>query len=173
MKHCARIVFRIATIAVIACAGSIAQAETDETYHVANTRPPDAFLSLRTKPSSATGARIATMPNGTPLKVLERRSDGWWYVRILSSGPEGWALSRQGNSVWIVCCATAEMPSEQGTTSNTVTRCTVVHSPKVYCKKGTGQGKFNAMKASTTSRSLGTSLTSRIRPSSRAGGGRT
>jgi hypothetical protein len=47
------------------------------------------------------------MSNGTLLKVLQRQGDGWWYVRVLPSGPEGWALSRQGNSVWIVCCATA------------------------------------------------------------------
>jgi len=90
------------------CGLSIAQnVSSDEAYYVANTRPPDAFLALRTNPTTASGQRIANMPNGTPLKVLERRGDGWWYVRVLPSGPEGWALSRQGNSVWIVCCRTA------------------------------------------------------------------
>jgi hypothetical protein len=64
MKHCARIVFRIATIAVIACAGSIAQAETDETYYVANTRPPDAFLSLRTKPRLVSVAKLVDLELG-------------------------------------------------------------------------------------------------------------
>ncbi len=63
-------------------------------YYVANTRPPDAFLALRTDPTS--GLRIMAMPNGTELQVLQRRDDGWWYVRVLSSGQEGWALSGQG-----------------------------------------------------------------------------
>src|SRR5271170_3869964 len=88
------------------CGLSIAQnVSSDEAYYVANTRPPDAFLALRTNPTTASGQRIANMPNGTPLKVLKRRGDGWWYVRVLPSGLEGWALSRQGISVWIVCCA--------------------------------------------------------------------
>jgi hypothetical protein len=79
----------------------------NETYYVANTRPPDAFLALRTNPTTASGQRILAMPNGTPLKVLERRGNAWWYVRVLPSGPEGWALSRQGSSIWIECCRTA------------------------------------------------------------------
>jgi hypothetical protein len=78
----------------------------NETYYVANTRPPDAFLALKTNPMSGFGQRIAKMPNGTLLKVLQRQGDGWWYVRVLPSGPEGWALSRQGNNVWIECCRT-------------------------------------------------------------------
>jgi hypothetical protein len=94
---------------------SFAQGITSEdTYYVANTRPPDAFLALRTRPSSSQGQRIATMPNGTPLKVLQRQGDGWWYVRILPAGPEGWALSRQSNVAWIVCCASDKLPQGEG-----------------------------------------------------------
>jgi hypothetical protein len=75
-------------------------------YFVANTRPPDAFLVLRTHPSWQTGLRIMTMPNGTLLEVLERREDGWWHVRVVPTGQQGWALSGQGDSVWIECCRT-------------------------------------------------------------------
>lgn len=80
-------------------------------YYVANTRPPDAFLALRTHPTSRVGLRIMTMPNGTFLQVLERRADGWWRVRVVPSGQEGWALSGQGNKAWIECCATASTNS--------------------------------------------------------------
>jgi hypothetical protein len=45
-----------------------------------------------------------TMPNGTLLEVLERRPDGWWRVRVVPSGQEGWTLSGQGQDVWIECC---------------------------------------------------------------------
>jgi hypothetical protein len=102
------VILAIALAAVALCPPLMAQnaSSDNDTYYVANTRPPDAFLALRTNPTSAAGRRIATMPNGTPLKVLERRGDGWWYVRVLPSGPEGWALSRQGGSVWIECCRT-------------------------------------------------------------------
>lgn len=80
-------------------------------YYVANTTPPDAFLSLRTHPSASQGLRIMTMPNGTPLQVLERRPDGWWRVKVASSGQEGWALSRSTNRIWIECCITASVPA--------------------------------------------------------------
>ena len=53
----------------------------DANYYVANTRPPDAFLALRTHPSSQFGRRIMAMPNGTVLQVLQRNNDGWWYVQ--------------------------------------------------------------------------------------------
>jgi Bacterial SH3 domain len=120
MKYLNRLGFgvaAIATAAVTLCPTSMAQnaSSDNDSYYVANTRPPDAFLALRTNPTSGSGQRIATMPNGTPLKVLERRGDGWWYVRVLPSGPEGWALSRQGNSVWIVCCATGGGAQRQAT----------------------------------------------------------
>jgi TonB family protein len=50
------------------------------------------------------------MANGTLLQVLQRQADGWWYVRVVSTGQQGWALSRQGNTSWIECCQTAEAP---------------------------------------------------------------
>jgi hypothetical protein len=78
-------------------------------HYVTNTRPPDTFLALRTQPTSATGARIMAMPNGTALRVLERRADGWWLVRMEPSGPEGWAMAYQGNRTWIDCCLTASV----------------------------------------------------------------
>jgi uncharacterized protein len=79
----------------------------NQTYYVANIKPPDAFLALRTNPTSAFGQRIMTMPNGTLLQVLQRQDDGWWYVKVISTGQQGWALSGQGDKVWIECCATA------------------------------------------------------------------
>jgi hypothetical protein len=92
-------------IVLLICHTAVAQNNADDTYYVANTRPPDAYLALRTNPSSRDGQRIETMPNGTLLKVLQRNADGWWYVRMLPSGPEGWAMSRQGSISWIVCCS--------------------------------------------------------------------
>jgi hypothetical protein len=84
----------------------------DENFFVANTTPPDAYLALRTHPSSSIGQRIATMPNGTLLKVLQRRADGWWHVRILTTGQEGWALSGRSGKTWIECCIRSEARSQ-------------------------------------------------------------
>jgi hypothetical protein len=91
-----------------ACSSSSTQDTSSDTsfYYVANTTPPDAFLSLRVHPTSL-GQRIITMPNGTALRVLQRKDDGWWRVKVVSSGQEGWALSRLGNRVFIACCTTA------------------------------------------------------------------
>jgi hypothetical protein len=85
------------------CTLSHAQSRSpDDSYsYVANTRPPDAFLSLRSDPATRYGSSILSMPNGTLLQVLQRRNDGWWYVRVFPSGQEGWALSGQDNRVWI------------------------------------------------------------------------
>ena len=81
-------------------------------YYVANTRPPDDFLALRSHPTSRMGLRIMAMRNGTRLQVLQRRTDGWWYVRVVPSGEEGWALSGQGNQIWIECCVRASTNRE-------------------------------------------------------------
>jgi hypothetical protein len=96
----------LAVAAIVFDAPAIAQQSPPEIkYHVvANTTPPDAFLSLRTDPSSSIGRRIETMPNGTALQVLKTNSDGWWYVRVVASGNEGWTLSGQKDKRWIVCC---------------------------------------------------------------------
>jgi uncharacterized protein YecT (DUF1311 family) len=53
---------------------------SESNYYVANTKPPDAFLSLRTEPSTTAGRRIAQMPNGTvcvpkTLSALMRRQN--------------------------------------------------------------------------------------------------
>jgi hypothetical protein len=80
-------------------------------YYVANTRPPDAFLALRTHPTSSHGLRLMAMPNGTALQVLQRQSDGWWYVKVSPTGQQGWVLSRQGGRSWIECCITASVAS--------------------------------------------------------------
>jgi len=77
-------------------------------YYVANTRPPDAYLGLRTNPTTTLGTNIMQMPNGTLLEIIERRADRWWHVRVFPSGQEGWALSGEGNRGWIECCATAQ-----------------------------------------------------------------
>lgn len=73
-------------------------------YYVWDTRPPDAWLALRTEPSGRRGQRIAQLPNGTLLEVLEQRPDNWWRVRAIGWGTEGWVLSREGNRVWVYCC---------------------------------------------------------------------
>jgi predicted outer membrane repeat protein len=75
-------------------------------HYVEGTRPPDDFLALRTEPTDESGSRILKMPNGMLLDVVEKRTDGWWRVRVVESGQEGWALSEQGNRVWIHCCRT-------------------------------------------------------------------
>jgi hypothetical protein len=78
---------------------------TGNTYHyVANTLPPDAFLSLRSEPTTRAGHRIMAMSNGTLLQVILQRDDGWWLVRVVQSGKEGWALSGQSDRRWIECC---------------------------------------------------------------------
>ena len=94
---------------VASCPPSYAQSNSPDNFYfyVANTMPPDAFLSLRTAPTAAHGLNVMQMPNGTLLQVLQRRDDGWWYVRVVPSNQEGWALSGQGNRVWIECCVTA------------------------------------------------------------------
>ena len=74
---------------------------------MSNTRPPDAYLSLRTEPTISRGMNIMTMPNGTMLELIERRPDRWWRVRVFPTGQEGWALSGEGSRVWIECCVTA------------------------------------------------------------------
>lgn len=78
--------------------------EGNSLHFVANTQPPDAYLALRTQPNSRQGSRIKIMPNGTLLQVLQRQNDGWWQVRVVPSGEEGWTLSSHGNRQWIRCC---------------------------------------------------------------------
>ncbi len=72
--------------------------------YVWDARPPDDWLALRSEPSARSGQQLERMPNGTLLEILEQRPDNWVRVRVVVSGREGWALSRQGDRVWIYCC---------------------------------------------------------------------
>lgn len=100
------------------CRTTTAEPNRDSpTYYVANTLPPDAYLSLRSDPSSGIGQRIATMPNGTKLKVLRRQENSWWYVLVVETGQQGWALSRSGSRTFIECCADSA-PARSETASN-------------------------------------------------------
>jgi len=76
-------------------------------YYVTNTKPPDAYLALRSAPSSLMGQRVEEMPNGTLLQILEQRADGWWLVRNIKNGRQGWALSGNGTTQWIACCTSS------------------------------------------------------------------
>jgi hypothetical protein len=98
----------LTTLCVLGCAvGAQAQGSFDY-YYVANTHPPDAYLAMRSAPSSVSGERIEVMPNGTPLEILEKRPDGWWLVRNVRTARQGWALSGSPTTQWIVCCTSAE-----------------------------------------------------------------
>lgn len=113
MRHFIRTLVSIASLAIsyIVQTDGAAIVQSDrishDSYHyVTNTRAPDDFLALRTHPNGRVGLRIMAMRNGTLLEVLHRRRDGWWRVRVVPSGEEGWALSGQGSRQWIACCAT-------------------------------------------------------------------
>jgi hypothetical protein len=107
------LLIRVLFFGAVAVQAAVAQQSSADTglHYVANTKPPDAFLALRTQPTSGTGVRIMAMPNGTPLRVLERRAEGWWRVKVEPSGQEGWALAYQGNRTWIECCLTTTASS--------------------------------------------------------------
>ncbi len=122
-------------------------AEDQPSYFVANTKPPDAFLSLRSEPSTTAGRRIAQMPNGTELRVLMQRPDGWWHVRVAATGQEGWVLSGEGPIKWIECCrepqrnplvgsaaksaGTTKQPEDSQSDSQTALKCEVVYQTKL------------------------------------------
>ena len=95
------------TAAVIPKSSAIAPPQRS-LHYVDDTRPPDAWLALRSQPGSSQGSQLARLTNGTMLEVIERRADGWWRVRVSGSGPgagqEGWVLNRAGDRVWIHCC---------------------------------------------------------------------
>jgi hypothetical protein len=73
-------------------------------YYVANTLPPDPFLALRSDPSASVGRRLMKLRNGTPLEVMRKNEDGWWYVRVAPTGEVGWAFSGRQDKKWILCC---------------------------------------------------------------------
>jgi hypothetical protein len=95
-----------------------AQSQSNGHFYIANLTPPDDFLALRSLPSSKEGYRITVMPKGTLVDVIEQRGDGWWKVRVVPSGQQGWALSGVGQRQWIVCCQT-ETEQQQASTEDT------------------------------------------------------
>lgn len=115
------------------------QPQENSYWFVANTEPPDAYLALRTAPSSQGGQRIAMMPNGTMLQVLERRPDRWWLVRVVGTGAQGWALSGQGDRVWIECCQNAG-----GSQVAASRAATTEHNSNASSEESSGTGFFVA-----------------------------
>lgn len=108
MYRCIQIAFGVCFFLTIQHVASAQSGRSDAALHyVANTRPPDAYLALRTHPSSTRGLRIAALPNGTALKILDRLPNGWWQVQVVPGGQQGWVLGFQGNKVWVECCLTA------------------------------------------------------------------
>ena len=91
-------------VALLICRGNAAEAQNS---YVANTAPPDAFLALKAFPA-LNSPRIMAMANGTRLDVLLRRTDGWWFVRVLPNGEQGWAFSGRGNKAYILCCTSPD-----------------------------------------------------------------
>ena len=85
---------------VVAAANSTA--EQSETYVVANTQPPDDYLSLRSDPSVSVGQRIAKMLNGTELRLLQGNLEGWARVEIVATGQKGWAFAGTDTTKYIV-----------------------------------------------------------------------
>ena len=83
---------------------NVSEANTPPLLHyVDGTSPPDAWLALRTEPGGL-GNQVARLANGTLLEVLSRRPDGWWRVRAVEFGLEGWILNRDGKRTWVFCC---------------------------------------------------------------------
>ncbi len=113
------------------CTQSVVAQQSQAFHYVANTRPPDAYLALRTHPTTRIGLQIATLPNGTLLEILERRGDGWWRVRVNPSGQEGWALSGTAGRTWIECCVRA--PGAQATPADPELVGFRMPSGNVYC----------------------------------------
>ena len=73
-------------------------AELQDFYYVCCAKPPDDWLSLRTRPRG--GREIRQMANGTLLKVIDQ-SGLWWQIET-RDGQSGWAHSN-----WIKCCKKA------------------------------------------------------------------
>jgi uncharacterized protein YecT (DUF1311 family) len=114
----------------------------EKLHVIANTTPPDAFVSLRTDPSTQVGQRLATMPNGTVVKVLQQKPDGWWKVRIVATGQEGWSLSGQNGKTWITPseqdqAATPNAPSKSSRGA-VVAALRRYHGDKIILRRGNG-----------------------------------
>jgi len=68
--------------------------------YVDDVRPPDAWLALRTEPSSRRGSRLARLPAGTRLQMLGPQSGDWFEVRT-DNGAVGWVS--WATRRWISC----------------------------------------------------------------------
>ena len=79
-------------------------AHSQNKYYIDNLTAPDNFLAIRTLPSTQEGKRVTILQNGSIVDVLEKRSDGWWFIRDTATGLKGWAVSNYGNKQWIMCC---------------------------------------------------------------------
>ena len=82
----------------------------DQLFFVANTRPPDAWLSIvpsRCQP----GKRIRRYRTTLYCASFAGKKTISWCVRVEESGQEGWVLSAKGDRRWIECC---KAPAELG-----------------------------------------------------------
>ncbi|QIE46906.1 SH3 domain-containing protein [Pseudohalocynthiibacter aestuariivivens] len=67
---------------------------------VYDVRPPDAWLALRTEPSSRTGTRLYKLPSGTRIEMMGPRDGAWHLVRV-PDGTIGWVSWQRQR--WIAC----------------------------------------------------------------------
>lgn len=67
---------------------------------VYDVRPPDAWLALRTEPSSRTGARLYKLPSGTRIEMLGPQ-DGTWHLVRVPDDTIGWISWQEKR--WIAC----------------------------------------------------------------------
>jgi uncharacterized protein len=131
---------KIAAGAAVAQRTDDMKVPSEKLYVIANTTPPDAFLSLRTDPSLRIGQRLASMANGTVVKVLQENPDGWWKVRVIATGQEGWALSGQNGKVWITCCMPSDASGATGVVNPSSPPQASQSSPKIIRSVPPGTG---------------------------------
>jgi len=67
---------------------------------VYDVRPPDAWLALRTEPSTKRGTRLYKLPSGTKIEMLGPQEGNWHLVRV-SDGAVGWVSWYRDR--WIAC----------------------------------------------------------------------
>lgn len=67
---------------------------------VYDVRPPDAWLALRTEPTTKRGRRLYKLPSGTRLEMLGAQEGNWHLVRV-SNGSVGWVSWYRDR--WIAC----------------------------------------------------------------------
>ena len=67
---------------------------------VYDVRPPDAWLALRTEPTTKRGRRLYKLPSGTRLDMLGPQEGNWHLVRV-SNGSVGWVSWYRDR--WIAC----------------------------------------------------------------------